>query len=1392
MGLQAGTFSTDFNASSSTNLLDFCGTEWDGVTTANTGSTVWAPSGGAGPIGNTAAGPVLGVPGDGYLQITMASVPDGGGFNTTYMCGGVLFKDFDAGLVVAGFTFECDLRIGNGNANPADGFSISYIRNTDPVLLALNAGDTLPMMNNKVSANGGQFSDNGSSGDLSLMEEGTQTGLSIGFDMWQSGAYTMPPAAPAVGKELPGLATDTIGLDIRVDNVLQTTINMPNGTTQEGAPTATAATATDPTAIETGAFDGTGSETNLFWCHFKVTLDQTGLINVWWKNTQILTNFQSVYAPSPGLLLMAARVGGNTANIDVDNVQITTIPSSVFVIGSATSSGPTTFTQTISDSGQSIVNLSTVQLSLNGTPITADLTVTKDTNGTTWCVYNNPAVPFPSGSVNTVVVKASDGLGTTLSRTNTFSPPAYITLDPATAATGVDTGKPGFTLKIYQVDYTDALGTVHASDLATTTGDCVAAMERQLHGDVGANVADLFNYTGPGGTFNETKVINYNAASGNIGDWPDDGTIDNGSPSPNVPGLPSATAPRESGNDDVTMQIITYIQFPAAGAYTMIFSSDDGFRMTTAANPLEVLKSQIVAQADYGKGVGDISGMVYVPQAGIYPFRTIWANGGGGCNLEWTAININGAKALVNDLSTNVSLKSYAVNNGAMPAAVSFMDPPVGSGRAPTPDNPIRVDITQGANTVSGVKLMVNGTDVTSAATITAGAVTKVVYQPNPILPVNNTVVISFNDGTNTYIGTNTFTCAGGVEVPPSMALNSADVDTSKRGFLIHTYRIAATNTTSAAGNWTEPGNSTTSGEYLVRGLWGWPNNADLSLFTGPGSSYVETLAINYNGGSRATTNDTFLTGGNTGSYLDDGTIDGLPASPNMPGIVFNANLPDGGIDDYALEIRTVLDLQPGYYQMGVNSDDGFRLIVGDGKEAFTFPVVAGEYNGGRGTDNWGFTRFAIHITKAGLYPFRLLYEEGNGGNSVEWFQLSNPAFNGVTSQWFPDLDGKTLINDTTDNANAIKAYQYPVNSTGPTYVKSFAPGRSSWDTAGSMGRAGQDATVTAVLVDGSTPVDTTKVTMTINGTAVTPAANKSSGTTTVTYKPAGGFAMGSTNNVVLGFTDRTVAWTFIVGLPATPTFWIESADFDYNGGQTQAAASVMPYAGGAYAGLGAVAGTDYNGPNDGDNPWYRYPNTLKVPVSVATDYDRGGGEVVVDYRLGWMGSGHWYNYTRTFPAGNYNVYAALSSGSAGDTVGADLKDMTGGAGTVLGAFSGQVGFGGGWGNNNLFPLKDAAATNSIVSLALSGTRTLRFDSNGGDWDYMLFTPATAAAPKFTGITVDASGNVTITWTGSGTLQVTTSLTAPVTWSDVSGATSPYTVTAAQLPGKTVFARIKQ
>ncbi len=182
-----------------------------------------------------------------------------------------------------------------------------------------------------------------------------------------------------------------------------------------------------------------------------------------------------------------------------------------------------------------------------------------------------------------------------VSGTNTFVGVSYLTLDPATVASNVDKSQPGFTLRMAQVAFEDANSTSHASDV--NTGVAIASAERILHGDLGANTADLTYFTGPNKTFNESKVINYNAKASNLGDYADDGTVAGGTAAPNLPGLPG-TALRESGLDDAAMEILTYIEFPKQGSYRLTFNSDDGFRMTTAANPREVLNATLVSQAD--------------------------------------------------------------------------------------------------------------------------------------------------------------------------------------------------------------------------------------------------------------------------------------------------------------------------------------------------------------------------------------------------------------------------------------------------------------------------------------------------------------------------------------------------------------------------------------------------------------------------------------------------------------------------------------------------------------------------------------------------------------------------------------------------------------------------
>jgi uncharacterized repeat protein (TIGR03806 family) len=270
------------------------------------GNATWQPSGGAGAATNAS---------DGYLQITPSARDQRGA---------IVFADFDNGKMIQAFTFEADVRIGNGTAAPADGFSISYVRGNDPVLADVANGGN-PAFDGGIWATGPNC-------EANLPEEGTQTGISVGFDAWTSGGN--PPYCNEADQSI---GPDIIGVDVRVDGilVLQFPTPTPNGACG------------DPTSIQTGPIDGTGTPNGLCWAHVKVVLDTNAVLNVYWKNTLILANYQlSSYLPSPGRLVFTGRTGGSWEYHHVDNIAVTTIAAPVPPV--AVTNSPATGIQTTS------------------------------------------------------------------------------------------------------------------------------------------------------------------------------------------------------------------------------------------------------------------------------------------------------------------------------------------------------------------------------------------------------------------------------------------------------------------------------------------------------------------------------------------------------------------------------------------------------------------------------------------------------------------------------------------------------------------------------------------------------------------------------------------------------------------------------------------------------------------------------------------------------------------------------------------------------------------------------------------------------------------------------------------------------------------------------------
>ncbi|MBW8865107.1 MAG: hypothetical protein JF609_09350 [Verrucomicrobia bacterium] len=267
----------------------------------------------------------------------------------------IIFNDFDSGLIVAGFTFSCDVRIGAGSDQPADGFSLNYARANDPVL------------------SGGSFSSGPNGNPGNAKEEGTTTGLAISFDAYDNSA------------------DDTIGLTLKVDGNIITNIAMP---TLNGA-------CADATSLQTGP--NNGGVGALCWQPLFVQLTTTGLINVSYKGVAFLTNYSVPFAPGAGRLIFAGRTGGLWEEQDVDNIRIETIPSADPVVGPviANANG---FKFTISDSGPATPDTNTITLSLDGAPVTPT-SIFQDGSGLTTVTFQDPARLLGSGTTHTARVQ---------------------------------------------------------------------------------------------------------------------------------------------------------------------------------------------------------------------------------------------------------------------------------------------------------------------------------------------------------------------------------------------------------------------------------------------------------------------------------------------------------------------------------------------------------------------------------------------------------------------------------------------------------------------------------------------------------------------------------------------------------------------------------------------------------------------------------------------------------------------------------------------------------------------------------------------------------------------------------------------------------------------------
>jgi hypothetical protein len=193
-------------------------------------------------------------------------------------------------------------------------------------------------------------------------------------------------------------------------------------------------------------------------------------------------------------------------------------------------------------------------------------------------------------------------------------------------------------------------------------------------------------------------------------------------------------------------------------------NSDDGFQTTSGPNPRDAFGRVALGQYIGGRGASDTLFTNVVLEAGTYPFRTVWENGGGDANVEWFTVLADGTnKVLVNDIA-----------NGGVPAhralAAGVPAPPYVKVVSPTPiprqvdqtSSSVSVALADGSTPVddNSVTLQVDG----QPATFTKqrqGNVLSINASPATVLQLAgepHVGLLTFKDSSGTYSRTQQWT----------------------------------------------------------------------------------------------------------------------------------------------------------------------------------------------------------------------------------------------------------------------------------------------------------------------------------------------------------------------------------------------------------------------------------------------------------------------------------------------------------------------------------------------------------------------------------------------------------------------------------------------------------
>jgi hypothetical protein len=1094
----------------------------------------------------------------------------------------------------------------------------------------------------------------------------------------------------------------------------------------------------------------------------------------------------------------------------------------------------------VTDGTVTSLDTNTVSLAFNGTNVAPGLT---KAGAVTTIRYTTPG-PLPSGSTNRAVLTFSDN-GSPVFTTNdvlNFIVAPYITIPVEFRLSAADTSKPGYRVKVHQlpVNRNPGAGLVANAERQIAGGYSDPATSQPYVSTIAPNWTHADGGTvdpiGADGFFVIPGLINMHDQAPLAGGGNFSTTSTPPIPDETVPGIPGTSA---FPSDYYVLSIETLLEL-RAGAYRFGVNSDDGFRLSTGRGPGDVVGIQLGTAGD--RGFADTLMDFVIAADGFYPFRLMyWETSGNNAGVEFFAVDLlTRQKTLINDLTASSPIRAYRESAASRPY-ISKVLPAINNAYV-IADEDVVVEITDGAiplNAASAI-LTING----AAQTITEAKTNKVTTLrrdsslSNLLFsgPNTNVLVYSFTEGGNNVNVTNTWTFAVPPYTRPIPAANKVLASqVSGAGFKFRPHQFDRSGDTNlgngqrfvgqggGVNNMPRPEIQISDGYINRTNNQPYPNLANLTGANLDGTFDVGGV-LNLNVPNLL---DPSITP-NSGIFNNDAVMPGLPGSGTTPAppATPTATTQAQGTENFAAEILTYLDLKAGAHLFGLNVDDGYVVSSSPNPRdtlgtLLSFRNVPGGNAGSPlSTANAAFN---VIVPEDGIFPFRILFWQGNGGVNLEFLTIDRLTGTQILINDTGGLSPSTVANSgnlfspiTAYSTGPVRpwvkfsVYPLPTSATlwqnqhqqsgpGPIQVRLGAGNPVDIANDSPTIRPFGDA-VGAVVAD----LGTGTVDMVLDQADVTPTVTDipNSSDKLVLYTPNPPLASGSTHTAGLVYAGTTNYWTFtvITTVSIASGVALPSSQADPNAVGFRAkvfqATNAQPNTV-ARAELQITGGTN-NVAIPGSGPNGSYIITNVVNWSSRRNPGQSGAEIG--------------NFIATFtPFADEPIPGVPGTGLVGPTnVAAEIfayLDLT--AGYQKFGVNGDDGW--------AVKIGTPGVTNGTVLFAVdrnAGARDIPFAfitpeaglypirlvwyQGGGDGNVEFFSygpnnqkipindrtnPNAIKAyynvitgPQFTSVTL-SGGTLTIDWTGSGRLQQASILTRSSNdWSDVQNPSKPYTV----------------